>query len=268
MGLLDFLKIKTSKQKLNELYISKGYSKIPALPCEEECSRILVESESCPASLVAKEYMSYVDMNLQLTFGHIVMLWWLDNPKTKKNVVPSYFLYQYGLDFYKEVSHLQSKNMLVGRDLTPLAKEKLNNFQSIIRKHKARKSYNLDGSINYHFEDAKRVSGATEFQSTGDYIEDQFIGKSFEQAKDLKNAELAYLSSIKLSIEKGELPPPNPFMRLAIIYRKQKRFDDEEKILERGISYLVQSQTLNASSKSNTFQERLDKVKKLKEKTC
>ncbi|MGT2681029.1 hypothetical protein ACVRW7_08090 [Streptococcus ratti] len=265
MGLFDFFKIKSSRKKLEELYTSNNYSRMPYLPSEEECSRILKEYRSFPATLVAKEYMSSLDSEYKLIFGHIIMLWWLSNSKTNKNNIPKYFLYQYGLDFQNEINYLNEKKILNGWELTNLGKEQLEKYNEIVRKHRARKSYDVEGKIIYHFEDTDRVSKVASFKSTGDYVEDQFLGKSFEQAKSFDNAELAYLSAIKISLAEGEIPPPNPFMRLAIIYRKQKRISDEEEILRQGLYYLEKSSAGNAKSKCNVFQERLNKLRKIKE---
>ena len=244
----------SSKRKLTELYNAKGYNRIPILPDEPECYRILKTYQAFPANLVSKEKMDIIDSKFSLLPGHVVILWWLENSRTNKNEVPSYFLYEYGLDFKKELLFLQNINLLDGTKITTLGKEILSLYSEVIRKHKARKNYNPDGSITYYYEDEESVLGTNGFETTGDFVQDQFVGKAFEQAQDLENAESAYLSAIKLSIEQGEIPPPNPFNRLAIIYRKQKRLDKEEEILNQALSYYD-------SPTDITFRDRLNKLK-------
>lgn len=228
-----FKKINLHKN-LKNIYIKNNYNKIPALPKEEsEINKILTNYKSMPM-LVPKEYMTYID-DVKLVFGHIVMLWWIDNHYKKE--IPQYFIYQYGLDFETELKHLKKLNLIDNKNaLTKRGLIILDDNKDIIRKHKAKKSIHLNGHIEYHFSDKLVTENIQHFVSSGDFLEDQKMGASFEKNKDYINAIKAYLAAIENSkvTELGEIPP-NPFMRLAIIYRKLKNKDKEVAILKEGI---------------------------------
>lgn len=256
MGLFDFLKKKSAKKRLEQLYLSKGYDRVPVLPNDKECARILEEASSFPASLVPKVNLTYLEGSYEMLPGHIVMLWWLDNPRTNKDKRPLYFLYEYGLDFETELLFLQKRHLLDGEQLTAEGEELIDRYSAVIRKHKARKTYSGD-EIIYHYEDAEQVKGINHFVTTGNFVEDQFIGRSFEKAGDLINAELAYLSAINICLKEGDFLPPNPFMRLAIIYRKQKNFKKEESILIQALDNFKQPT-------NQVFRDRLHKIRNRK----
>ncbi|EMF0615461.1 tetratricopeptide repeat protein, partial [Enterococcus hirae] len=98
------------------------------------------------------------------------------------------------------------------------------------------------------------------FKSTGDFVEDQHVGYSYEQNKDYPNAIKAYESALKLALKDkmfSNCPPPNIFTRLAIIYRKQKDYSSEIKVLNQALMY---------HPSSEDFQKRLEKAKLLNTK--
>lgn len=242
-------------QKLEELYKKLSYKKIPALPKEtEEVEKILENYKTIPSVLVPKEYME--SLRDHLMFGHIVMLWWLS--KTKRKQIPQYFLYDYGLDFEKELIFLRNNNYIdANNNLTKKGLEFLNAHKNIVRKHKAKKLINPDGSIKeYLYEDTEATKYIDNFVSNGDYLEDQRLGASFEKKKDYDNAIKAYKSAIKNAKLDGYIPP-NPFMRLAIIYRKLKDRDSEIAILKEGIAL---TKYPSAKTTHNKLVERLDKL--------
>lgn len=243
-------------EELKNIYRGNGYNKIPVLPKEEdEVNKILANYQSMPM-LVPKEYMDYLK-NTKLVFGHIVMLWWIDNHY--KNQRPQYFIYQYGLDFDTELNYLKELELVDNKnELTKKGFVALNDNQDIIRKHKAKKSIHSNGKIEYHYSDEKATKNIKEFVSTGDFIGDQRIGSSFEKNKDYDNAIKAYYSAIEnaKTTEVGQIPP-NPFMRLAIIFRKLKDKEKEIAILKEGIEL---TKYPGAKTTHNKLVERLKKL--------
>lgn len=257
MGFFNrLLKKSDSHEELKQIYINNGYNKIPALPKEEnEVKKILANYQSMPM-LVSKEYMDYLK-NSELVFGHIVMLWWIDNHY--KNQRPQYFIYQYGLDFNGELNYLKELKLINDKnELTQKGLAVLTSNEDIIRKHKADKSIHPDGEIEYHFSDEKVTKDIKEFISTGDFIGDQRMGSSFENNRDYDNAIKAYFSAIEnaKTIELGQIPP-NPFMRLAIIYRKLKDKEKEIAILKEGRKL---TKYPGAKTTHNKLVERLKKL--------
>lgn len=237
MNFFDKLFKKSNLHKeLENIYIKNRYNKIPALPKkEDEVKKILSDYQSFPM-LVPKEYMEYLD-NSKLLFGHIVMLWWLDNHF--KRQLPQYFIYQYGIDFDSELLFLKELKLIDDINLlTEKGLVTLNDNQEIIRKHKAKKSIPFNGRIEYFYEDEKITENIKKFTSTGDFLEDQRFGSSFEKNKDYENAIQAYLAAIEnaKSTHTGSVPP-NPFMRLAVIYHKLKNKEKEIAILKEGINF-------------------------------
>src|SRR5699024_12271249 len=89
-------------------------------------------------------------------------------------------------------------------------------------------------------------------------VDDQMIGRSFERNQDFDNAILAYKSAYNLS-KKSEIfsddRPPNICNRLSIIYRQQKKYDEEISILKTALSYYD----------IDKFRQRLEKAKSLRD---
>lgn len=256
MGLFDFLKTNSTpyRNKLERYYLENNYPNLPALPSEEEAKELIEGGYAGMGGLVPKENMKSLDNGLLR--GHIVMLWWIND--VKRSNVPRYFIFEYGLDFNREVSVLQSKGYLENsKTLTTKGKALLDDNKQLIREHRATKSIDVDGKITYHFTDKESVENVSSFKSSGDFIKDQHLGKAFESNKDYENAIKAYKSAIRLA-EKEDITPPNPFYRLAVIYRKLKRKDDEIAILEEGIKKTNYPQ---AKTGHNRLVDRLEKLK-------
>ncbi|MCO5463751.1 tetratricopeptide repeat protein [Enterococcus faecalis] len=257
-----FTNLQSYKKQLEKFYIKEKYETIPFLPSEEECKRILVEYKTFPSVIVPKENMK--KLNNGLLPGHIIMLWWICNPRTNKENIPLYFLYEYGIDFHKQFDFLISKNYIIGKwIISELGRKTIEKYEYIIRNHKAFKTIDKNGNIKYSYQDKKRtqVNGKIiPFKSTGDFVEDQHLGYSYEQNKDYPNAIKAYESALRLSLKDkmfSNCPPPNIFTRLAIIYRKQKDYSSEIKVLNQALMYYPSSET---------FQKRLEKAKLLNTK--
>lgn len=237
----------TYQEQLHNFYKRKRYKNIPALPTEEESKSIVESSESFPASLVPKEYMKNIPGGLLR--GDIVLLWWLNNPRTNKKRVPQYFLYDYGIDVDDQLQVLKEKHLInPDNTLTLEGKKRLDKHNQIIREHRAKKIYKPNGKVKYIFEDAESVRKEPNFVSTGDFVDDQAKGKAYEKAQDYDNAIEAYNSAYRLSLKDdlfSDGPPPNIFNRLAIIYRKQKDYHNEIKTLNKALKYYPDSEAFN-----------------------
>lgn len=230
---------KSYRKQLFDYYEQNNYDIIPEIPSEEESKRILENYKLFPSVLVAKQYMERLDNGLLK--GDIILLWWLDNPRTKKETIPQYFLYEYGVNAQKNLLELEKQGYINSDiQLTKLGKELLNTCQQMVREHKAVKTYHSNGEVTYTFSDKKVAKDMRVFKSSGDEVKDQFIGKAFERNKDYDNAIKAYLSAYKLALRSDlfkESPPPNIFNRLAIIYRKQQKYNDEINIIKEALKY-------------------------------
>lgn len=96
------------------------------------------------------------------------------------------------------------------------------------------------------------------FRTSGDFVEDQKVGALFEKKQDYKNAIKAYYAAIENAQNSSDgVVPPNPFMRLAIIYRKLKDRDKEIEVLREGIRL---TKYPDAKTKHKKLIERLEKL--------
>lgn len=245
------------QKQLKNYYVKSGYEVIPVLPEEDDAKRVLDNASMSTTSFAYKEYMKYVDR--KLLRGHIVLLWWLNHPTTNKENPPKYFLFVYGIDFNEALKDLEKEKLIDGnRNLTKRGEEKLRKYHQLIREHKAKKIVDHDDKVIYSFDDNELTKDVGKFESSGDVVEDQMIGRSFERNKDFDNAILAYKSAYNLS-KKSEIfsddPPPNIFNRLSIIYRQQKKYDEEISILKIALSYYD----------TDKFRQRLEKAKSLRD---
>lgn len=260
MGFFDLFKTPANPNqlKLKEYYQKNNYNVIPVLPPEEECAELFERSKLFGDSLfVHKSYMNYIDSDSKLLRGHIIMLWWIYEVSRKK--VPLYFLFEYGIDFDDELHYLHNLELLDSNNhLTAKGQKTLEEYRHIVRQHKAMKTQKGNDEIEYVYTDAEVVKDIEEFQSTGDFVKDQHLGKSFEQNNDYDNAIKAYKNAIELAkITDDGTIPPNPYRRLAIIYRKLKDKESEIAILKEGIK---NTNYISAKTGYNWLEERLEKI--------
>lgn len=95
------------------------------------------------------------------------------------------------------------------------------------------------------------------FISTGDIVADQRLAAKYEKFGDLNSAVNGYLSALELSSNDpmfADAPPRNIFTRLAIIYRKERSYDDEIKILQTALRYYPDDET---------YSSRIDKARRM-----
>lgn len=91
-------------------------------------------------------------------------------------------------------------------------------------------------------------------------------------SRNLKGIELEKEGSTEESIELYEqnvadgFDGSHPYKRLAIIYRKQKRYDDEIRVLKKAIQVFSKLDRADAPGKLQYFKERLAKAQELKKR--
>lgn len=90
--------------------------------------------------------------------------------------------------------------------------------------------------MSYEYKGQTKRTNAKHFVSSGDFVEDQKIGLTFEKSHDYDNAIAAYYHALDLAQSKYVYPhPPNIYKRLSIIYRKLGLLDEEIQTLKDGI---------------------------------
>lgn len=244
----------TYRKQLYVYYKEEGYKVIPEIPSEEDSERILEQMEVFPSTKVPKQYMN--PLSNGLLRGEIILLWWLNKPRTNKTNPPRYLLYKYGINVQNHLLSLEKEGYITpNKKLTQKGSKLLERNTQIIREHKAVKGYESNGDITYIFSDKKVAEDMGKFKSSGNLVKDQFIGKSFEKVKDYKNAIKAYHSAYSLSLKDKDFkdsPPPNIFNRLAIIYRKFKQYEKEVNIIQEALRYYPENKS---------FLDRLEKAK-------
>lgn len=129
--------------------------------------------------------------------------------------------------------------------------------------------YKFYGSSNESSQPEKTVKSATiktrkTFHTSGDVVNDQHIGRDFERAGDYENAIKAYESAFRISLKNDidPTPPPNIFMREAIIYRKLKMYEKEVETINRAIKY----GTFQTKTTTDKLKNRLPRAQELLEK--
>lgn len=243
MGFFDLFKSKT-KTNLNDnttddnlindlkkRYIENKYDVIPYIPSHQVAEVLMRNTSFFGVLMPHKENMTYI--NDILIPGHIIMLWWLK--ETKRTQVPLYFIYEYGINFDNELVFLVNHGYVDENNTLTIKGEKvLSDNLGCVRNHKAVKAY-IGDSIQYYYKDAESVEGIVQFESNGDFLEDQRLGSGYEKIRDYDNAILAYKAAITNARMVDSPIPPNPYIRLAIIYRKLNDQQNELDVIKEGI---------------------------------
>lgn len=256
-----------ARRKLYQYYKANQYPEIPVIPDEENAQMILDRMAMFPAVLVPRDYMYRIN---GLKRGNIVFLWWISRQNKNLNKYPKYLLFKYGIDASAEITEMIRMGLLNNDGMiTDKGRKIVFENKQIIREHKNPYKSTDSYTVDYSFDDKERVlqdvsqrdaSGKLRFQSTNDVVEDQMIGRSYERNQDYENAILAYKSALSLSAKDSifaETPPPNIFTRLAIIYRKLKRYSDEIAILDTALAFYPENEG---------FRTRSDKARILEQK--
>ncbi|WP_057826066.1 hypothetical protein [Lentilactobacillus sunkii] len=258
----------SNREKLKRLYKNKGFKTIPQLPSEQEAERIVVTYRNFPASLVPKEYMDPIELDgNSLLRGDIVALWWTTSRKNISNP-PQYFLYEYGVDYYGSLSKLKSLGLLTSDDkLTESGETVVQKSKKIIWQHKAAKTIKSDGTVKYS--SSRGVSGKllvvnkAKYPKTPrkDYLESYFV-KSNQRIQYLWESKQYELCE-KEALEQVDLGNKFPavYSILAMLYRKQKRYQDELDILKKGVEAQISIQ--NPGVAIRDFRKRIIRVEEL-----
>lgn len=139
-------------KNLEQIYKELGYENIP-FSSKENAKWILQNMNTGFRVLAYKEYMKTMKIERHNVLrGHIILLWWLENPRTKKDTFPKYFERDYGIDAKAELKTLK-KYRWINRDylLTKKGKKILLEYDYIIKQHRAIKHINFDGTIEYNY---------------------------------------------------------------------------------------------------------------------
>ncbi|MGO2565267.1 MAG: tetratricopeptide repeat protein [Brochothrix thermosphacta] len=280
-----------STEKLLALYRQKNYKRIPFLPNNEECSKILDRYDILPSLLVRKEYMDIIYQD-DLYRGDIIYLWWLANPRTNKKKIPAYFVFKYGISVNERSGTLISLGYIDKQNnLTDKAVKLIELHSSIINEHKFPEPLLINdkqteiyvndkafyddllnrGVINEQeykeaFETTKAANDASdELLTMNKYsskelkmVNNNKRGITLEKSGDVDKAIELYEYNIKHRFQGN-----HPYDRLAIIYRKQKRINDEIRVLEVAVDVFekdVYKKRPDRNVKTNRFKERLGKV--------
>lgn len=268
MNLVNWFNFTNNRKKLRRLYILKKYQTIPEIPSEKESKRILKNYKNFPSSLVPKEYMNPIKFkNLNLLRGEVIELWWIRSRGNIRNP-PKYFLYEYGINFFKSVDKLKKLGLLKSNNkIAQLGNGLIQDSAQILWEHKATKSIGSDGKIKYfssrdvngRLYEVKKVRYPT--KKTIEKMDDYFYNS---------NARIQYLWNIKQydQCEKEALEQisrgnkyPTIYEILAKLYRKSKAYKQEACILKQGIQ--AQVDIHNTGVAKRDFEKHLISVNEL-----
>ena len=139
-------------RKVKKIYKKEGYENIPYVSQKNAKWIIKHLNDGC-FMMAIKEYMKTMKVKGKIILrGHIVLLWWLNNPRTKKNKFPLYFEREYGIDAEKALYKLKRYSWVDKENkLTVKGKEILSEYDYIINQHRAIKSILSDGTVEYNY---------------------------------------------------------------------------------------------------------------------
>lgn len=204
--------------------------------------------------------------NTNLTIAHIIMLWWLEEVYKPKKSIPNYFEKNYIKSFEKEIEYLIKHNWIDDRwKLSNKARQTLQENYGLVESH--RNGW-ITLSEKEKFKRLQRkdmVKHNKNLKKMG--LNDIAIRNKKQMEENDKHEKLCsiYKKGRQLSVE-GKIDESNAVLepllktdfkkyeilyeRLAINYRKQKRYDDEIKIID-----------LFLNSYSKLYDHEFDKLK-------
>lgn len=147
-----YLFANTSIKKLSKIYKKQRYENIPYIT-KENAEWILEHLKDGFPILVVKEYMQSIKVRgKKVLRGHIILLWWLNNPRTKKETFPLYFEREYGIDAKKALNQLKKYGWADEKNkLTEEGKEILLEHDYMVKQHRAIKMIQSDGTVEYNY---------------------------------------------------------------------------------------------------------------------
>ncbi len=246
-----------------------------------------------PDSLVKRENM--MQFSDGLLPGHVYMLYWLSKYNLNRRI-PAYFEYEYGIEFMTELQWLKAEGFIDKFNKpTQRGKQSIQEHLDVIEKKRGKqkdlpkdtgtaepaladedflqwltshgvklteedkKAMGLDKKSikeNKRFREENAVQSAMS--------DDVLKAMQYEKDGDLDNAIPLYERCVT-----GRFLGNHPYDRLAIIYRKQKRYEDEKRVLLTAIDVFSQdahSDQGDRKPKLDRFKERLAKLEKLSKK--
>jgi tetratricopeptide (TPR) repeat protein len=147
-----------------------------------------------------------------------------------------------------------------------------NSFVSSTRRKrgKMQAGTNNPGDFNDEIEEMRREACGEEAYEAGKKFDRQlarFHGAfNLECAGKIEEAVKVYEDLLKDRFDES-----GPYWRLAIIYRKQNQYDDEVRVLEKGIEVFRNPPYRPADMLKgyiDKYQQRIEKVRSLQQKTC
>lgn len=266
MGLFNFFKSKTRKEKI----LDKYYSNYPEKPFISD-NRAFDEWERLvkfdPTKIVSRDKMKRNSEGLLP--GHIYQIYWIDKYKPERRI-PVYFEYEYGIDFKTEQKFLEKEGYIKDFQATQKGNDILKKYQKIIdEKNNQNKRPKLDLKKELAEFDKEQMELAKYgIESHDDRNEKIGFVHQSNAITDYKdgNYEEAKKGFIK-AMENYNFYTPGGVEYLAKIYRKEKNYLAEIEVIKKGLAYFDKHKDQNWSVPSITnLNKRLDKAIQLADK--
>lgn len=178
--------------------------------------------------------------------GHVYMLYWLKKYTNKS--IPVYFEYRYGINFEKEKQFLIDNGYLgTNNKPTALGDKAIQEHNNVIEEHI------LDSGHNREIQNARKRNPSE--IPTKDMVDNNLRGMGFEKDGNIIAAINLYEYNVKHHFC-GALP----YQRLAIIYRKQKDYKNEIRVINSALKIF------QPASPDDWFTKRLERSKELQKK--
>ena len=175
--------------------------------------------------------------------GHVYMLYWLKKYTNKS--VPVYFEYRYGINFEKEKQFLIKSGYLnITNKPTVLGDKAIQKHYDVIDAHTLDSGYNRDIQI------ARKLNSSE--TPAKDMVDNNLRGMGFEKEGNITAAINLYEYNVK-----HHFYGTHPYQRLAIIYRKQKDYKNEIRVINSALKIF------QPTSPDDWFVKRFERVKKL-----
>lgn len=266
MGVFNFLKSKTRKDKI----IDKYYSNYPEKPYISD-NRVFDEWEKLvkfdPTKIVSMDKMKRNSDGLLP--GHVYQIYWINKYKPDRRI-PVYFEYEYGIDFISEKEFLEKEGYIKDFQATQKGSNILKKYQKIIDE---KNNQNIRPKLDLKKELAKFDKEQKELLKYGiEPYEDRnekigFIHQSNAiadyQNGDYEEAKTGFIKAM----EKYCFYSPGGVEYLAKIYRKEKNYEAEIEVINKGLNYFENHNDHNWSGPTIIkLNKRLDKAKELANK--
>lgn len=211
-----------------------------------------------------------------VTIAQVIILWWLNNPRTNKENVPLYFERNYVDDFYYELDVLEKNGYIDDFDrVTPKGINCIKLNQDIISLHKQGWSTDEDKKRNKIIHEEMLRQSVVNARKLGLHdIADRNEKKisynkiRFEQAELFKKADrlskekqYALSNEILFSLLADNFETFDLWKRITINYRGLKQYENELKTIEDFISR--SNQPIFPTNSVDYFLQRKEKAMKL-----